>query len=167
MASTFVIELMQDQVKAMSAYIADLEAQLRAPWLSTIRDELSQPEYAEAVAAKDAKGCLRLLRLPEAEVELDPVPIEHVRGALSEIQFAAVIQSNAAWLAIVSGQTAILAGVTSVPRDRITTIQSAAIAAGLLSKDSTIGVVSPSAIDRLGLGPVVTLPAHITQAMDW
>jgi len=147
--------------------VAELEAQLRAPWLSTIRDELAQPDYAEAVASKDAKECLRLLRLPEDTEELDPVPIEHVRGALSEIQFAAAIQGNDDWLSIAFGQTAILSGVTSIPRDRITKIQDAAIAAGLLSADSAIGVVSPSAIDRLGIASVVTAPAHIAQAMGW
>lgn len=147
--------------------IAELEAQLLAPWVHTIREELSKPEYADAVAAQDAAECLRLLRVPGEPALVDPVPIEHVRAALSEIQFAAVLSGSVPWQTIVAGQTAILAGVTSIPRDRIQAIQKAASEAKMLPTNYQIGEMEASPLDRLGIASVVTKPAHIALAMGW
>lgn len=162
-----VIELQQTQIRAMAAYIADLEARLLAPWVPTIRDELAQQQYAKAVAVEDAAECLRLLSMPGEPILVDPVPIEHVRAALSEIQFAAVLSGSVPWQTIVSGQTAILAGVTSIPRARIQAIQKAASEAKMLPPNYQIGEMEDSPLDRLGIVEVVTAPAHIMMAMGW
>lgn len=160
-------ELVRLENLALREYIARLESQLRAPWYAAIREELAGELYATAVTNRDAAECLRLLREPGRPVALDPIPVEHVRAVLSTISPAAAMTSNSGWLKIVDQQTALLVGVVEVPRARVEPLRQAAVASNVLPADYQIGVVSLSALDRLGCADTVTRAEHITQAMGW
>lgn len=148
---------------------AELEAQLLAPWMPTIREELSKPEYDHVVKAQDAAECLRLLRVP-ALTPANEIPAARLRVQLSPLRarlkgMPEEVQSF--WNATLDDITAF----TSISMDDPLTrsLLDAAQQLGLLTAEevASLGMLPISPMESLGLTQVVTSSTHITQAMGW
>jgi hypothetical protein len=134
-----------------------------APAYAILRTELAKPEYQ----GLDDDAVWTALTTPNGTtIELDPVPVEHVRAALSQIAFLSAVGENAKWEKIATSQTALLAGVVEVPRDRLANMAQAAIAAGVLPEEYTIGEVQQTTLERLGLAGLIDSPIHLHLARE-
>jgi hypothetical protein len=149
-------------------------------WFAPIRSELGGSVYAQAVAAQDTAAVFAVFALLTAKSEQsmpDEIPVDTIRRELSGLAARVELlpssetyteQVRDQWRRVVAAQTTIVGQVAvSVPRSSVTGLVAAATAVGLFPPGYQFGVVTRSALDRLGLAEVVTAPAHVARAMGW
>lgn len=133
------------------------------PAYALLRAELAKPEYQ---GLDDASAWWEINRPRGPDVELDPIPVQYIRSVLSQIAFlAALAGDRPEWERIAASQTALLAGVTEVPRHHIVSMVEAAVRAGVLV-EQRIGVIQQTPLQRLGLAGLIDSPIHLSLARN-
>jgi hypothetical protein len=179
-AASAALETKAEELRRASATVETLTAerdQLRKElasatewWHAPLRAELERSEYAQAFAAKDAAALFGALSAPGPAVLADPIPVSAVRAALNVISVRAEILGGgtaAKWGRICERATALLAGVTVVPRAEVAGVAALAIGENVLPDGYQVGVVRQSRLETLRLQAEVSIPAHISKAMRW
>lgn len=171
--------LNQNLIDARNALRAELEtaqAELATErenatrwWFDAVRGELAHAEYSDAVRAKDAVECLRLLRVPVL-TPANEIPAARLRVQLSPMRSRLKekpAEVQAFWTATLDDITEFTSISMNDPLTR--SLLDAAQQLGLLTGEeiASLGMLPVSPLESLGLVQVVTAPAHVSQAMGW
>lgn len=170
-----IISELQTELGLVHEQKLQLESELRhyrESWWPVLRAELTKPEYAELVAARDAEGIYARLTAPTEPVALDPLPISVVRAELAVLVMRVALapfpdDTRNRWGFLVQQLIGILRGVSEVPRVDVEPLVNEAIQAGLLPEDYTYGYSRASKLEKLGLMKQVRTIQDVRQAMGW
>ncbi len=148
---------------------------IKKVWWQTIRNELTKPEYASFVEAKDAKGLFDYLSDKNISQQMDPVPVGDVRAAISavftQLRFSNFGEEDAEikelWRGLLREQLDTIGPAPTVPFSQVKPLAEKAVEYRLIEPGTVIGRKLVSRLDLLDLEGRVKSELDIIESMGW
>lgn len=146
---------------------------VRKAWWPVLQTELAKPVYAQLVTAKNAQGVFDSLNVKAIPQQLNPIPIEEVRaaisGVLAQLRLDQTIpdEKKALWKDLLLEQIQVMGNAVEVRSSIVQGLVNAAIQAEIVPTGFTIGTKLISKLEQLGLVGRLNTPIDIVEAMGW